>query len=705
MEAPAPPPPPDMAPYATDMPTQAHVAMEAPAPPPPSIMAHGAMGTPAQTPMSNINNAADPPADAPADASALPQEATVPHIFAPLPPGVSRAAVATQPARPSHDNHAPRRNGYSRCSCVAALALLALPVNPAPAYLGQPAHGPGASFLARAPRGRASAPPLAPGNPTSTSGTDLMVPVGQMAHPPGNPTSTSGIGLMAPVGQVAHPSGASPPFMGRDIQTEPSSEPNDSWFSARPTWPLLAWLLVLSCAVAHSDGLPSPSFFTLGVMLCITLCTLTNLPDSPTPTTGNALRLSPRGLRYPAPSRAPSVPLRKLLWPALHCSLARTARATTPSDGTAHNAPDCAHGLPTVISSDLSDDSDASTQIGDHNGDGDVDVSLNSHTSSHLPDDQSIDSMLDSVTSDEAGVVSVEQLTESDTSTMSLPANDDDGGQHHPDDMNDHGDATSTMHHTATANHHHDGAPTTLTATVQDADSGSGSGSGGGTHLAPVPLLGHPDYNDTHFPHPDDAYRRSEANTAAVALTPPHDRMCSTNNCKRFSRFSFTDFEWPACCTLCYSQGSSSHSSTCDASQGTCTTRGCQRRLNSDPLVGWHPVGERFCCVDCINTAGARHSAACDETFQSRNDIEPSASRANAPSWQTTTLTLTLVLSPLPLVPRILGSHAHHIRYPDTRSTWHTFTTQPRRLARAVCSLSTCAGTHNLDISDSVRCR
>ena len=130
--------------------------------------------------------------------------------------------------------------------------------------------------------------------------------------------------------------------------------------------------------------------------------------------------------------------------------------------------------------------------------------------------------------------------------------------------------------------------------------------------------------------------------------------MCSTNNCRRFSRFTFTDFEWPACCTLCYSQGSSSHSPTCDASQGTCTTRGCQRRLNSDPLVGWHPVGERFCCVGCIDTAGTRHSATCDATLRSQNDIEPSASHANAPSRPAATLALTLMLSPLPLVPRIL---------------------------------------------------
>ena len=325
---------------------------------------------------------------------------------------------------------------------------------------------------------------------------------------------------------------------------------------------------------------------------------------------------------------------------------------TPPSDGTAHNTPDHAHDLPTAILSDLSDDSDASTQVGDHNGDNDADASLDSHTSSQLPDDQSINSMLDSATSDEVGVISVEQETESDTSTMSLPSNDDNGEQHHPDDMDDHGDITSSTQHTITANHHGGGASTTPADAIQDADSGSGSG--GGTHLAPVSPLGNPDYNDTHFPHPDHANQRSDANTAAVALAPPHDRTCSTNNCKRFSRFTFTDFEWPACCTLCYSQGSSSHSSTCDASQGTCTTRGCQRRLNSDPLVGWHPVGERFCCVGCIDTAGTRHSATCDATLRSQNDIEPSASHANAPSRPAATLALTLVLSPLPPVPRIL---------------------------------------------------
>ena len=103
-------------------------------------------------PTSTMRHAADAPADAPVDAPAPPQEATVPLIFAPLPPGEGRAAVATQPAQPSHDNHVPRRNGYSRCSCVAALALLALPANPAPAHLGQPAHGLGASTVEPARR-------------------------------------------------------------------------------------------------------------------------------------------------------------------------------------------------------------------------------------------------------------------------------------------------------------------------------------------------------------------------------------------------------------------------------------------------------------------------------------------------------------------------------------------------------------------------
>ena len=346
------------------------------------------------------------------------------------------------------------------------------------------------------------------------------------------------------------------------------------------------------------------------------------------------------------------VPLGNLFWSALPCSLARTAYATTPSDDTANNVPDCAHDLSSAIPLDFSDDSDDGTQIGDNGGDDNFDVSLDSHTSSQLPDDQSIGSMLDSTTSDEVGVVSVDLATDSDTSTLSLLANDDDSAQHHPDEMQDHDGTTLGAHHTGTVNHQGSNTSGILASTVQDADSGSGSG--GGTHLAPVQQLGASDYNDTHFPHPDAAYRRSDANTAAVALAPPHDRMCSTNNCRRFSRFTFTDFEWPACCTLCYSQGSSSHSSTCDASQGTCTTRGCQRRLNSDPLVGWHPVGERFCCVGCIDTAGTRHSATCDATLRSQNDIEPSASHANAPSRPAATLALTLVLSPLPLVPRIL---------------------------------------------------
>ena len=163
------------------------------------------------------------------------------------------------------------------------------------------------------------------------------------------------------------------------------------------------------------------------------------------------------------------------------------------------------------------------------------------------------------------------------------------------------------------------------------------------------------DYNDTHIPYPDSAYRRSDANTAAVALAVPNGRLCSTNDCKRFSRFSFTDFEWPACCTFCYSQGSSSHSLTCDAPQGTCGTHGCQRRLSSDPLVGWHPACECFCCVDCINTAGAQHCTTCDEVSQSGNAIEPSASSAIVPLRPVAALTLTLMLSPLPLVPRVLA--------------------------------------------------
>ena len=58
--------------------------------------------------------------------------------------------------------------------------------------------------------------------------------------------------------------------------------------------------------------------------------------------------------------------------------------------------------------------------------------------------------------------------------------------------------------------------------------------------------------------------------------------------------------------------------------------------------------------MNCINTAGAQHSATCDDTFRSRNDIEPSTSRADASSRPTVTLALALVLSPLPLVPRVL---------------------------------------------------
>ena len=271
-------------------------------------------------------------------------------------------------------------------------------------------------------------------------------------------------------------------------------------------------------------------------------------------------------------------------------------------------------------------------QCGDHDSEHDDDISLNSHTSSLQPDDRSIGSMLDSATSDEVGTVSVEPTPDddpsiSDTSTMSLLANDDDGEPQHQDTGVANGPQLDTIH---------------------DADSGSGSG--GGAHLASVPQLSTPDYNDTHFPHPDLTYRRSDGNMAAVALSLPHDRLCSTNNCKRFSRFAFTDFEWPACCTLCYSQGSSSHSSTCDAAQGTCTTRGCQRRLSSDPLVGWHPAGERFCCADCINTAGARHSATCDEVSRSAT-----TSSATVPFRPVAVLPLTLLLSPLPFVPRVLA--------------------------------------------------
>ena len=101
---------------------------------------------------------------------------------------------------------------------------------------------------------------------------------------------------------------------------------------------------------------------------------------------------------------------------------------------------------------------------------------------------------------------------------------------------------------------------------------------------------------------------------------------------------------------LLLSQGSSSHSPTCDASQGTCTTRGCQRRLSSDPLVGWHPAGEHFCCTDCINTAGARHSTTCEEVSQSGG-----ASSATVPFRPAAVLPLTLMLSPLLFVPRVFA--------------------------------------------------
>ena len=86
-----------------------------------------------------------------------------------------------------------------------------------------------------------------------------------------------------------------------------------------------------------------------------------------------------------------------------------------------------------------------------------------------------------------------------------------------------------------------------------------------------------------------------------------------------------------------------------------CQTHGCDRRLSSDPLVGWYPAGERFCCVDCINTADAQHSTSCDEVPQSEGSIEPPASSAIVPLRPMAALTLTLMLSPLPLVPRVLA--------------------------------------------------
>ena len=325
--------------------------------------------------------------------------------------------------------------------------------------------------------------------------------------------------------------------------------------------------------------------------------------------TASTERITPVLMPHGSQHRAHPLHRRNLLWSALSCSIAQTTYATSPSGDAASNIPNHAHAHSSTVPPDFSDDSDASTQCGDHVNEHDADISLNSHTSSLQPDDQSIGSMLDSATSDEVDIVSVgptsdDDQSTSETSTMPLLANDDDGERQRQDT-----DATNDPH----------------VGTIHDADSGSGSG--GGTHLASVPQLSTPDYNDTHFPHSDPAYRRSDANTAAVALALPHGRLCSANNCKRFSRFSFTNFEWPACCTLCYSQGPSSHSSTCDAMQGTCTTRGCQRRLNSDPLVGWHPAGERFCCADCINTAGARHSATCDEVSQSRSTSSATVER------------------------------------------------------------------------------
>ena len=205
------------------------------------------------------------------------------------------------------------------------------------------------------------------------------------------------------------------------------------------------------------------------LMLAAGITTLATLLCSTMPASNSRLTLMPRGMRHPISASTSSVPLGHLLVSALPCLLPQTAYATTPSNGAANSIPDCAHDLSSAIplDLDLSDDSDASTQVGDHNGDNDADASLDSHTSSQLPDDQSIDSMLDSATSDEVGVVSVEQETESDTSTMSLPSNGDNGEQHHPDDMDDHGDVASSTQHTITANHHGGGASTALTDTIQ----------------------------------------------------------------------------------------------------------------------------------------------------------------------------------------------------------------------------------------------
>ena len=119
-------------------------------------------------------------------------------------------------------------------------------------------------------------------------------------------------------------------------------------------------------------------------------------------------------------------------------------------EGAANNIPDWTQDLSSAIPLDLSDDSDDSTQVGDNGGNGDLDVSLDSHASFQPPDDQSIDSMLDSATSDEVGVVSIDLATESDTSTRSLHASDDDSAPHHPDEMQVHEGTTLDAHLTGT---------------------------------------------------------------------------------------------------------------------------------------------------------------------------------------------------------------------------------------------------------------
>ena len=315
----------------------------------------------------------------------------------------------------------------------------------------------------------------------------------------------------------------------------------------------------------------------------------------------------PRGpshhLLHRSPGFASATSHSNLLWSTI--SLAGTASATTPLDDAAIEIPDDAR---THSGATPSDDSDASTQCGDH-GDRDTGASLVSHVSPQLPDDQSVGSMLDSITSQETGIVSLEHTSDNGPSFSNTTMSDDgvqectDPHEHSGQSGSERAGTVLDPHDANSGSGHGGNAPWAHVATIHDwHDADSGSGRGGGSY-SPQPAP--PDYNDTHFPHPDDAYRRSGANLAAVALAAPSGRLCSTSNCKRFSRFSFTGIEWPVCCTLCYSQGCSSYSRTCDASQGTRSTHGCHRRLSSDPLVGWHPVGEHFCCVDCITTAGA----------------------------------------------------------------------------------------------------